>query len=210
VAAARLAWLVSWPAYREHGAAWAIRADAACRRNGYLRPLAILGAALLMPSNLLFVQHSLAQVTSDSQTKVLAALMPPFYLPEAEWKAFDWMRQKLPREAVVGCLPLAGSYLPGRIGRTVYCGHWAETIDFPKKVSALTWFYRDPASAKEKVGFLREAGITHVYFGAYELQLARGQLPRMPALKLVYPARLPAPPELPPVAIYQVLPAEGE
>ena len=182
-----MAWAGAGPRLREVGPVWAVRCDAACRRGGWSALFVVLGLLLLLPSNLLFVSSTLDATRTNNRAKVYQALMPPFYLPEAELQAIEWMGDNLPPDAVIGCLPMVGSYLPGLIGRTVYCGHWAETIHFADKLQAYSRFLKEPGLAAEKVAFLRQAGITHLYFGAYELEHTGGQLPQFPHLERVYP-----------------------
>ncbi|MCC7492282.1 MAG: hypothetical protein IT204_08060 [Fimbriimonadaceae bacterium] len=186
------------------GAVWAVRADLACRRATAQRQLALLGLLALLPSNVLFVMASVEAVHHNNAAKLQAALMPPFYLPQAEVEAWDWMRQHLPRDAVVACLPTVGSYLPGRAGFTVYCGHWAETIGFGEKLRELNAVLQDPAGNLPGLLKLSESGVTHLYYGTYELGSYR--LPKLAQCKLVYPARLPVAPDLPAVAIYRIDP----
>jgi len=172
--------------YRQAGPTWSVRCDHACRRQDLVPWLTLLGVLLLAPSNLLFVSGTLAALRDNNAGKWSVA-MPPFWLPTAESEALDWLAANLPDDAVVGCLPYVGSYIPGRCGRTVYCGHWAETIGFRDKLVALSKFYRDPGKAADKVAFLRDAGITHLYYGGWELAHVAGQLPQLPALELIYP-----------------------
>jgi len=143
--------------YRQAGPTWSVRCDHACRRQDLVPWLTLLGVLLLAPSNLLFVSGTLAALRDNNAGKWSVA-MPPFWLPTAESEALDWLAANLPDDAVVGCLPYVGSYIPGRCGRTVYCGHWAETIGFRDKLVALSKFYRDPGKAADKVAFLRERG----------------------------------------------------
>ncbi len=206
MAGTAMAWLATWPRLQEVGPVWPVRADVACRRTGWTSAVAVLGLLLLMPSNWLFVQSTLTAISQNNQAKVYAALMPPFYVAEAEWQAMDWISRELPREAVIACLPTIGSYLPGRADRTVYCGHWAETIDFGRKLRAFRDFLAEPATAAQRMQFLRSNGITHVYYGSYEQAVARGELPQIPELKRVYPYGEETG-ERPPAAVYEVLPA---
>lgn len=172
--------------YRQAGPTWSVRCDHACRRQSLVPWLALTGVIVLLPSNLLFVSSTLAALQNNNAAKWSKA-MPPFWVPTAESEALDWLAANLPPDAVIGCLPYIGSYIPGRCGRTVYCGHWAETIEFGRKLGALSDFYRAPGPAATKVAFLREAGITHLYYGAWELAHVEQQLPQIPALEMIYP-----------------------
>ena len=193
--------------YAQSGSTWAVRCDHACRRQELVPLLAIVGLVALVPSNLVFVTSTLDALRTNNAAKI-PAFMPPFWLPAAESEALVWIGQHLPEDAVIGCWPLVGSYIPGRCGRTVYCGHWAETIDFGQKIQALNDFYQAPAKAAEKLAWLREAGITHLYYGGWELASNEHQLPQLPALEMIYPPHL-TNGEVPQVVIYRVR-AEGE
>lgn len=189
---------------REVGAVWAVRADQVCRRGAWVTPLLWLGLVALVPSNLLFVQDTVVAVRRNNEAK-LGAAMPPFYVSDAEWRAIRWMGEYLPSDAVIGCLPWIGNYLPGRIGRTVYCGHWAETIDFSEKFKAFAGFLREAESAQEKMKFLQDSRIGYVYFGEFEHLFTGGQLPQLPQLERIYPEQAPPDGEPPAVEIYRVM-----
>ncbi len=202
-----IAWLATWPRLRGVGPVFAVRADLVCRRAAWSTPVALFGLVLLAPSNILFVASTLEATANNNQQKVYAALMPPFAIPDGEWTALLWMHDNLPKEAVVACLPMVGNYLPGRAARTAFLGHWAETIGFGDKVRAFSQFLKEPGTAQQKVAFLHDHRITHLYLGYYEQKFTAGQWPQLPELQLVYPeGELEGPT---PVLIYQVL-AKGE
>jgi hypothetical protein len=187
----RLATVVAYgatlPEIRRHGRIRQVLEDLAARRAAWLRPLLAAGLLLLMPSNLVFVADSLDNVASNNQEKTQRALMPPFCLPEVDMEAIAWLDHNLPPDAVILCLPLVGNYLPGLTGRRVYVGHWAETIDFGRKLGEYQHFMRGGGSAQEKAQWLRDNGITYVYYGWYEHNWTENQRPLLPGLERVYP-----------------------
>lgn len=168
---------------------WGVRRDLAMRRRAWLSPTLLVGLFVLMPSNILFVQSTLDALQTNNAAK-RQAWMPPFRIPQSDYQALLWLRDEVD-DGVVLCLPPIGSYLPGIAGQTVYLGHWAETIRFagPEgKLQSAARFFRAAGTAVEKTTFLRDNGITHVYYGSYERLYTDGLLPRLPALREVYPA----------------------
>lgn len=202
----RLAWRVLAARRERFGALWSVRQEALVLRQAWARRFAALGVVALLPSNALFVLDSLGALRNNNQSK-LHMLMPPLYLPAADLDAVRWLGANLPADAVVLCLPFVGNYVPGLTGRTVYLGHWAETIGFEQKLRDYQSFVRDPRKPAEKLAFLRAKGITHVFVGSYEQAAAGGRWPVPAGLERIYPAPAPG---TPPVAVYRVPPASPE
>jgi len=199
-----VAWQATAPQLREFGRAWPVLADLAARRLAWQKPITLLLLAALAPSNLLFVMSTLDNVNRNNVDKV-HVLMPPFSLPQVDLAALDWLKRNSGRDSVVLCMPLVGNYVPALIGRTVYVGHWAETINYGAKLTEYAAFMKGDGSADEKTAWLRDNRIEFVFYGTYESAWTDGQRPQLPALERVYPpegkvAEL----ERPPVQIFRV------
>ena len=84
------------------------------------------------------------------------------YLNPGELDALDWLRRNAAPDAAIQPLPWVtrvpdaqsdkivlgvtdmslACFAPGLIHHTVYCGHWGETPDYGRKLSALKWLLR--------------------------------------------------------------------
>ncbi len=171
------------------------------RARRWVVPLATVGLLTLVPSNLLFVLSTFDNLSGNNESKA-AVLMPPFSLPDPDLAALDWLPAHSADDAVVLCLPYVGNYVPGRIGRTVFVGHWAETINYVEKLGQYRAFINPAGDPAEKTAWLRDMGIDYVFVGTYEQIFARDQWPMLPALDLVCPPNSPHAP----VRIYRVRP----
>ncbi|MBI2301029.1 MAG: hypothetical protein HYU66_19125, partial [Armatimonadetes bacterium] len=182
-----VALLSVWRRWRSLGWTWAVRADVRIVRDAWRGRLTLIFTLLLMPSTLLFTWSTFENVANNNEAKKSVA-MPPFRLDKGDWDALVWMRGHLPKGAVVLSMPWVGSYLPELTGHTVYCGHWAETIDYGTKLNAALRFYEGKEPPEARRDFLRRAGITHVFYGRYEqTEVTKGQRPQLPELEQVYP-----------------------
>lgn len=183
--ARRVAWESVRDRLRQLGPLWSLRVEVAAQRRRWTRVLSGVFALTLVPSNLLFVQSTLVNVASNNRAK-LGAHMPPFALPEADYQAVRWLGEHTPPGAVVlGATPTM-SYVPGLTGRSVYLGHWAETIGYQRKFGEWRRFMLGGESPEQKLAWLRQAHVTHVFAGTYE-ELFAGPLPKVAGLRRVYP-----------------------
>jgi hypothetical protein len=55
------------------------------------------------------------------------------YLPEVTLDAMRWLEEHTEPADVVIATPIISPWLPGRVGVTVYQGHWAQTLDLERK-----------------------------------------------------------------------------
>lgn len=201
--AVQIAWLPTLSRYRAIGWVWPVRADLACRRRVWVVPSAVVGLLALTPSTFLFVDSTLTNVAENNAAK-LPVFMPPFRIPEADYQALLWMRDNLPAEAVVLCLPWVGNYLPRLAARRVYVGHWAETISYGEKLKKVVTFFQDPEPDAVKYGFLARAGITHLYYGSFERAALGRDPPALRELERIYPPRETPPGMREPVEVFRV------
>jgi hypothetical protein len=127
----------------------------------------------------------------DNNISRAGVFMPPLYLTEGDMKALRFLDNANGRDKAVLCLPYLGNYVPRETGRSVYVGHWAETLHFfddatktGKIVDAQRFFgLSRPMDSGEALRWLHDNHIGIVIMGWYEDQ--RGaKLPL--ALKPIY------------------------
>ncbi len=144
------------------------------------KPIFALAATLAcLPSTAWFVNHALETVRDNNFSR-RAWFMPPYYLTEGEAQALRAL-DELPRGETVFCLPYVGSYVPGASGQRVYVGHWAETLNFARKVREAAAFF-SPAerlSPEERGRLLLATGATIVLCGPWEQGFAGGEVPEV-------------------------------
>ena len=97
-----------------------------------------------------------------------------FYLSSGEVEAFTWLSRETSPTDVVLASPQTGNLIPAWAGNRVYYGHPFETVAADVKLKRLQTFFAGAMSPEEGKTFLRQAGVTYVYFGERERQM--GQL----------------------------------
>lgn len=145
----------------------------------------LLAAAVLIfsfPSNGFFLQKALRDLQSGGAS-YYAMLMPPLYLREEQGAALGWLNGRVSADEAILCNNLLGSYLPSRAGAKTYVGHWAETLDYPRKLRLFAEFLSGRMPGSERVKLLREEGIRYLLIGPEERAIARGE-PRLEGLPL--------------------------
>lgn len=159
------------------------------------RTLAGGAVALMCVSSLQFVAWCLNNAQDNNRSR--PGLMPPLYLTAGDAAALrflDALPDAQKRGRAVLCLPLLGNYVPRETGMHAYIGHWAETLDFDRKLDRVLRFYGGKMSAAEAGAWLRDNRIGYVVSGAYEKQLGAP------------PLSLPLAPEAGGAAVYIVPP----
>jgi hypothetical protein len=94
------------------------------------RFVAFASLAFLSVSSIAFALWCLDNAADNNRARE-NAFMPPLYLAQGDWaamRALDQSRQG--RDGVVLSLPFLSNYIPRETGRTVFAGHWAETLNF--------------------------------------------------------------------------------
>lgn len=91
-----------------------------------------------------------------------------FYQPD-ELQGFAWLRQNATPDAVVlTTFDTAGQGSGGRLvaalGQRVYLGHWIETADYQRKQSDIERFYQPTTTDSWRQQFLKETGITYIWY----------------------------------------------
>jgi len=110
----------------------------------------------------------------------------PLFRPRAEVAAMDWLRANARPEDVVLAAYYTGSYLPLRAGTRTFLGHYYETIHFQDKMRAVDKFFDANADDAARNAFLRENGITYLFYGPAERALGGFDPGRAPFLARVY------------------------
>lgn len=103
----------------------------------------------------------------------IAALTQPdlFFRPAAEVVAADWLRENVSQSAIILGDYQTGNYIAARTGQRVVLGHWAETVDFVNKETAVAQFFNQQTSHTWRQDFLKEFNISHVWYGPREQAL---------------------------------------
>ena len=130
--------------------------------------LVVVAAVVLsIPSNALLVSQCLEHVRSNNET-LLHVLAPPVYLSADYTGALHWLGEQVLPGQVILSSSLFGSYIPSAAKGQVYAGHWAETLDFPRKLGHVRRFYSPQSRADERLAVLVAAGADYVVYGPYE------------------------------------------
>ncbi|MDH7481202.1 MAG: hypothetical protein QHH26_04385 [Armatimonadota bacterium] len=112
----------------------------------------------MVPSNMVVIAWNIGDIL---QNQVPTAFHTP-YISEVELNALSFLRAHAkPDEAILGP-PSFSVLVPGFTGRTVYCGHWGETVRFWDKLLEVGRFYVPDTSDDERRTFLRKHRISWV------------------------------------------------
>lgn len=90
-----------------------------------------------------------------------------FYWPKDEILAMKYLNQ-LPDDIVILSGSVAGNFIPAFSDRTVFLGHKVETLFFDSKRLLVTWFFETNNQDEQKIKFLKDNNITHLYYGGLE------------------------------------------
>lgn len=94
-----------------------------------------------------------------------------FFRPTDELDAALWLKENAPDTAVVMADYQSGNFIAAHAGQRVVLGHWAETVDFPAKETAVAKFYASNASADLKEDLIEDYNISYVWYGPREQAL---------------------------------------
>jgi hypothetical protein len=90
------------------------------------------------------------------------------YIGGDAWQAMQWLSaHHQPADRALSS-PGAGQRLPAWAGVPVYVGHYSETLDYFQKIHKVADVLKPAASETTVRGFLRENGITLLYWGPEE------------------------------------------
>jgi hypothetical protein len=114
--------------------------------------------ALTLPSTLFLIL---------SASLAAAAGQPDLVHSASEIAGVDWLAVHTTPEDTILALYDLGGFIPGRIGRRVFIGHWAETLDVENKQAAAARFFGNANDAEHRA-LLDRYDITYVFFGPRE------------------------------------------
>jgi uncharacterized membrane protein len=100
----------------------------------------------------------------------------PVYQHKDKIAAVDWLAEHTARTDVVLSSSEEGNYIAARSGNWVYIGHGAITGNYDQKLEEVRAFFGGQWKAHTMEGFLREHGISYVYFGPIEHELGSQDL----------------------------------
>lgn len=92
----------------------------------------------------------------------------PLFRPSDEVEAVAWLQEHVPQTAVILGDYQTGNYIAAQAGQRVMVGHWAETMAYEAKLTAVSQFYNAATSDEWRRNLLTDYGITHVWFGPRE------------------------------------------
>jgi hypothetical protein len=150
--------------------------------------MSAVAVALLSISSFQFVAWCVGNAADNNRARI-GAFMPPLYLATDDAAALRELEDSAEgRDGVVLSLPYLSNYIPRETGRTVYAGHWAETLNFwnPQtragKLGEAQHFYGvgRKLGAEEARAWLQNNRIRFVIEGSYEREWMRelhGALP---------------------------------
>lgn len=138
----------------------------------------LLAVAVFLPSSVSAIIRGVDAYVSDRP--------PIFYFTKDESAALGWLRGHAPQDAVVLSAADEGNVISGWAFRSVYAGHWANTIDLGRKQEEIARFFGGASSDERRV-FVAERGISYVYEGPSERALG-GTLAGDPAFEEAFRA----------------------
>jgi hypothetical protein len=102
----------------------------------------------------------------------LAVVQPyPFFRPQAELEAMNWLRANSRPEEVVLAAYWTGSYLPYGAGNRIVVGHRYETVHFDARRQEVERYFSLVADDVWRQSLLRRYGIAYVFTGQAEREL---------------------------------------
>jgi hypothetical protein len=102
----------------------------------------------------------------------LAVVQPyPFFRPQAELEAMNWLRANSRPEEVVLAAYWTGSYLPYGAGNRVVVGHRYETVHFDTRRREVEHYFDLVSDDAWRQSLLRRYGVAYVFAGPAEREL---------------------------------------
>lgn len=102
-----------------------------------------------------------------------------------EVKAFDWLSEYLPEDAVILAAPESGIFLPAWTDLRVVYGHPFESIQSEERKQLVEQFYQGKLSLLEQRKFLTENSVTAILWGRRERVIASPEFEHV--LEQTYP-----------------------
>jgi hypothetical protein len=93
---------------------------------------------------------------------------PNLYLPADSVAGIGWLGANTPGEATILSSFSTGGAIPAFTGRRVFWGHPYETAYVDQKSEWVAHFFSESATDDERLAMLKDAGITHLFYGPNE------------------------------------------
>ncbi|MCA9955913.1 MAG: hypothetical protein KC434_14385, partial [Anaerolineales bacterium] len=106
--------------------------------------------------------------------------------PVAEVDASHWLRENIVGTAVILGSYETGNFVAAQAGQRVVLGHWAETVDFAGKETAVAQFFNSSTTDAWRQNLLNELAIDYVWFGPREKALGSFDPTTVDFLRPVY------------------------
>lgn len=119
---------------------------------------------LLMPSNLLWITKETYKVSTHQD--LFGEY--DYYIHNDDLAAVNWLRDNTDPEDIIFTGEVIGGFIASEISHRVYVGEISWTADFESRNKTYTEFWRGNIDRHE---FLREAGITYIYYGSQEKEI---------------------------------------
>ena len=110
----------------------------------------------------------------------------PFFRPQGELAAMDWLRANAGREDLVFASYYTGAWLPYRAETRAYIGQYYETIHFFEKFRVVDDFFDASANNATRQRVLNEIGAAYVFYGPAERAIGTFDPARLEFLERVY------------------------
>ena len=138
---------------------------------------------------------SLSNVYILASVSVTAAVQQPYPLFRAsnEIAAVDWLRANTSRSDVVLGAYETGNFIAAHAGNRVVLGHWAETMDWRRKMDEVDRFYDASTDDAWRESLLHQYRVRYVFWSTRERTLGGFDPERAPYLQTVFtnePARI--------------------
>jgi len=143
-----------------------------------LRTVARLGyprrRAVWLARTLLIVLTWLSNLYWVGAVGLAASMRSPALFHSADqMAAFDWLRDNLAWDDTLLASYEAGNLIPAWAGHRVFVGHWAESANWPERETQVAAFFDAATADTWRTAFLRQYGITYVFYGSAERALGR-------------------------------------
>jgi hypothetical protein len=122
----------------------------------------------------------------------------PLFRSRDEIAGVEWLRANTARTDIVLSAYETGNYIAAHAGNRVVIGHWAETVDWERKMKEVDRFYSATTDDGWRIALLREYRIAYVFWGKAERDLGAFDPSRADYLQSVFANNT--------VIIYRVVP----
>jgi hypothetical protein len=120
---------------------------------------------------LTFMSLSNLYVLASVSVSAVIQQPDPLFRPQDEVEATEWLRQNGIASAVVLGAYQTGNYVAAHARQRVVLGHWAETMAYEDKVTAVATFYDATTSDAWRRELLAQYNVTYVWHGPREREL---------------------------------------